>query len=98
MAQVIRNEFFSLENDNVYFRGVDSGKLFEGYRCPLFNFDMGKMVAKYLSTGGLSIIYDNKINTFVVEQGTTTTALPSFEIESEKYFGFFGWMWTKEED
>lgn len=97
MEQAVKRGFFHLDGDNVFFRGIDSGKKFEGgYDCPLFNTDTGKMVAQYVSAGGLKIYYEDKMQAFVVMHGMKKTVLPVFEVEGERYFGFWGWPWIME--
>ena len=96
MEQAVKKGFFHLDGDNVFFRGIDSGKKFEGYDCPLFDTGTGKMVAQYISKGGLKIYYEDKMQAFIVMHGMKKTALPVFEFEGERYFGFWGWSWIME--
>ena len=58
--------FFLLEGDNVLFRGLDIGKEWEGYACPMFEQWMAKSVANYISTPNKRIFFNPGAKTYML--------------------------------
>jgi len=97
MGRNLEPAFFYLEKDNVLFRGLDSGNEFDGYACPLFDFEMSRTVARYLTTDSLNIIFEPELRTFVILCGARKTPLNCVAVNNHPFFYFGGWPWIKEE-
>ena len=99
MGQEFPTTFFHLDGDNVYFKGYDSGRVFEGgYACPLFEVGMAKTVANYLSTTDFKIVFDKDKEFFFIVQGGKKYLMAVYELNGVKVYDFAGWTWVKEEN
>ena len=55
---------FGLEGDNILFRGLDTGRSWGEYDCPLFETVTAHIVAQYISIPRRIIRYDRNSETF----------------------------------
>lgn len=88
----LRNTLFCLEGDNVYFRGLDAGRQWEGYECPLFNFWNAKTAARYISNSSVEVFFDKEQGAFIVSKrgDPNKYLLRMYKIEKEVYVDFGG--------
>ena len=97
---MVKKAWFHLDGDNVYFRGFDCGKEFDGYAVPLFDLGSALTVANYLSTERRRIEYEIKDDCFYIIRGGKKTPMAFLEVNSgDKTFflyEFGGWQWIKE--
>lgn len=85
--------FFCLENDNVFFRGLDSGKKYGEYSCPLFEGMIARTAVAYLSIPNRKyVLEDEKL--YLVE-GSRKTEVKVYKIGRNYYWDFSGWHWVK---
>jgi hypothetical protein len=97
----LRNALFCVEGDNVYFRGLDAGREWEGYACPLFNFWNAKTAARYISNGSVGISFNKEQNAFTMSRhgDARQYLLRMYKIGKEIYVDFGGTAkWKKLEE
>ena len=95
MENLFEVAFFSIEGDNVLYRGLDSGKRYGEYYCPLFDEGISAMVAGYLSYPNRRYIVEND-RLYLVE-GERKTEVKVYRVERKYYWDFSGWEWIKHE-
>jgi hypothetical protein len=99
MPEQLTIAWFCLEGDNVWFRGLDSGREIEGYACPLFDYTTAKMIAPYISTASCKVVWNVISGKFMLVTKKKTRELITYEIgnQEEKWFvfDFSGWPWQK---
>ena len=83
---------FFLEGDNIFFRGLDVGKLWEGYECPLFDAWMSGTVARYISSENMSINYDATVRAFILvkKDDKNKYVLLPYKYEERIFYDFGG--------
>jgi len=91
----LKEAFFCIEGDNVFFRGLDSEKMYGKYPCPLFDSGIARTAAGYLSTG-------NRYFTLIENRLYIVTAnemkeVDVYEVNGKHYWDFSGWHWIKYE-
>jgi len=95
----IAEAMFHVEGDNVYFRGLDVEKLWEGYECPLFDSWISSTVARYVSTPERRIFRDDGSGLYIisVKSEQRQYILPTYEYHGKRYVDFGGTApWKKE--
>lgn len=97
---MLKNTWFHLDGDNVYFRGFDCGKEFDGYAVPLFSIGIAMTVANYLSMDKRKIEYDKEGMCFYIVIEGEKTPMEYLEIEfgdnTFYLYEFGGWQWMKD--
>ena len=93
--------WFCLDKDNVLFRGFDSGRKFDGYVCPLFEYRIASAVANYVTTELLKVRFDGNVGSFTVIKGGDVVVLRKYKKVKDGVIGegflyeFSGWPWVK---
>lgn len=83
---------FHLEGDNICFRGLDAGLIWEGYERPLFDIWTAKTVAGYISTPERRITRDFGTGAFLitVKSEMKQYLLITYEYNGKQYVDFGG--------
>ena len=83
---------FCLEGDNVYFRGLDVERVWNGYECPLFEAWMAGTVARYISTENKQIVYNETARAFVLtkKDDKNKYLLRPYQYQERIYYDFGG--------
>ncbi len=93
MENLFEVSFFSIEGDNIFFRGLDSGKKFGDYSCPLFDGMIAETAAIYLSIPNRKyVVEDDRL--FLIE-GKKKNEVKVYKIGDNYYWDFSGWKWVK---
>lgn len=91
-SQDLRSTLFGLEGDTIFFRGLDTGRDWNGYACPLFDTITSNIVARYISFPRRMIRYDKKLETFriIVKGDSNQYILRKREYDGDDYYDFGG--------
>jgi len=96
--QTLKDCLFGIEGDNIMFRGLDTGRVWGEYACPLFEGVTAHLVARYISTPRRNIRFNRAEGTFqiYVAGDQNQYLLKKRKVDNVPYYDFGGTArWVK---